>query len=79
MAATNTIAVPDAQFIVYERYKPTIEAIAPTPDDTNNMYTKRFVHKNAVAAGVINMATIRMIPTVCKADTVTNVKIIIKP
>lgn len=79
MAATNTIAGPDAQFIVYDRYNPTIEAKAPTPEETNNMCTKRFVHRNAVAAGVINIATIRMIPTVCKADTVTNVKIIIKP
>ena len=79
MAATKTIAGPDAQFIVYDKYKPMNEATAPKHDDKNSMFTKRFVHRKAVAAGVINMATTRIIPTVCKAETVTNVKTIINP
>ena len=79
MAATITIAGPDAQFIVYDRYNPMKEATAPKLDDINSICPKRFVQRKAVAAGVINIATTRIIPTVCKADTVTNVKTIINP
>lgn len=76
-AATNTIAGPEAQSNVYDRYKPIVDATTPKIDAKTIIIDKRLVHKNAVAAGVTNIATIKIKPTVCNAETVTNVKMII--
>ncbi len=43
------------------------------------MVDNRFVNKYAVAAGVINIATTSMTPTVCNDATVTNVSNTINP
>ena len=73
-AATSTIAGPDAQLKVKLKYNPVIDEMTPTLAAITSMVSSRSVHKKAVAAGVISIATTKMIPTVCKAETVTKVK-----
>lgn len=75
IAAVSTIAGPEAQLNVKLKYKPITDEITENVAAKTIMCDNRFVNKNAVAAGVINMATIKIIPTVCKAVTVTSVNI----
>lgn len=72
-AATITIAGPEAKLYVKLSHKPAMADSTPTKLDKPSITCNLSVHKKAVAAGVINIATTKMMPTVCKADTVTSV------
>ena len=72
-AAVKTIAGPDAQLKVKLRYNPITDEKTENTAAAIIICDNRFVNKKAVAAGVTSIATIKMMPTVCKAVTVTNV------
>ena len=56
---------------------PSTEQLAPIVDDKNIIVFKLLAYRYAVAAGVINIATIRIVPTLCIAVTETRVNSII--
>lgn len=56
-----------------------MDEAAPKNAAKNIIVANRFVSKYAVEAGVINIATTRTTPTVCKEATVTNVNKTIIP
>ena len=68
---------PAAILNEYPINKPNTEQTAPIVDDNNIIVLRLLAYKYAVAAGVINIATIKIVPTLCIAVTETNVKSII--
>jgi hypothetical protein len=77
MVETKTITGPEAKLYVLLKKSPTMAASAPRLAAKNIILDNFCVIKNAVAAGVINMATTKITPTVCKEATVTSVSKII--
>lgn len=73
IADVITILDPTAILKLYPINNPKKEENAPITDDSNTIVFKLFAYKNAVAAGVTNMATIKIVPTLCIAVTDTNV------
>ena len=77
IADVNTILDPAAILNEYPMNNPSTEQLAPIVDDKNIIVFKLLAYRYAVAAGVINIATIRIVPTLCIAVTDTRVNNII--
>ena len=77
IADVNTMLDPAAILNEYPINNPRTEQHAPIVDDKNIIVFKLLAYKYAVAAGVISIATIRIVPTLCIAVTDTKVKSII--
>ena len=61
----------------YPMKSPRTEQVAPIVDDKNIIVFRLFAYRYAVAAGVISIATISIVPTLCIAVTETKVNNII--
>lgn len=68
-----TILEPTAILKLYPINNPKNDENAPIIDDNSTIVFKLLAYKNAVAAGVTNIATIKIVPTLCIAVTDTNV------
>ena len=77
IAEVNTILDPAAILNEYPMNNPSTEQLAPIVDDKNIIVFKLLAYRYAVAAGVISIATISIVPTLCIAVTETKVNNII--
>ena len=77
IADVNTMLDPAAMLNEYPINNPSTEQHAPIVDDKNIIVFKLLAYRYAVAAGVISIATISIVPTLCIAVTETKVNNII--
>ena len=77
--AAKAMTGPDGMLCKKLIYKPMTEAEAPKNEASTIIMDNRFVNKYAVDAGVINIETTRITPTVCNEATVTRVNNTIIP